>query len=140
MDAYVTLWTGSRDLTDRTAVYAKLDELDAAHPALRIRVGDCPDGLDAFVRKWSMFRWGVEWRQYCRVYAADWARWPRGVAGPKRNELMVSHGADEAHAWWAPPPAENKGTTGCWKLLKAAGIEVVEYGREPAPEQMELPL
>lgn len=42
-------------------------------------------------------------------------------AGPIRNKLMVSKGADICLAY---PIGESKGTRGCIKLAKAAGIPV----------------
>jgi hypothetical protein len=141
--AYVVLFTGSRDLEDRAAVDADLDDLDATHEHLCLRVGDCKTGLDLFVREWAQRRWLAQWRLRCRVYKARWDVFG-DAAGPKRNQRMVNDGADEAHAWFAPPPALNKGTTGCVKLARAAGIKVVEYGRETPTtetyEQETLPL
>jgi hypothetical protein len=140
---YVILYTGSRDLKCRDEVYADLDSTIIAHPDLRIRVGDCRTGLDAFVTAWAKRRWGARWWQYCKVYQADWATY-RKAAGPKRNQRMVDDGAAECRAWYAPPPALNDGTSGCVKLASKAGIPVVPYGhviREtPPPVQEALPL
>lgn len=141
---HVIIATGSRKLVGHLAVWAALDSTLAEHPSLRVRVGDCPEGLDAIVRGWSENTWGAAWRTYCRVYEADWDLWRltgglRG-GGPARNADMVRDGAHACHAWFAPPPALNLGTSGCVKLARAAGIEVVPYGRKPQPVQMELPL
>lgn len=126
----IIICTGSRFLpeTERAAVWRRLDELDA-NADLLIRVGDCRTGLDAFVQAWARRRWMIVWRMRCLVYEADWDRFGK-AAGPKRNAVMVADGADEMHAWFAPPPALNRGTTGCCKLARRAGIPVVEYGRE----------
>lgn len=136
---HVIIATGSRKLVGHLAVWSVLDSIRADHPNLRIRVGDCPEGLDAIVRGWSEKTYGHAWQVYCRVYVADWDLWRltghlRG-GGPGRNSDMVRDGAHECHAWFAPPPALNLGTSGCVKLARKAGIKVVEYGREPHPIQ-----
>lgn len=137
--AYVVLFTGSRDLADCAAVDVDLDDLDATRLNLCLRVGDCPTGLDLFVREWAQRRWLAGWKLRCRVYVARWDLYG-DRAGPFRNERMVSDGADEARAYYAPPPAQNIGTAGCSRLARAAGIKVVEHGHDPRPIQMELPI
>lgn len=127
---WVMLATGSRHLKGHLKIWSDLDAIYAAHPNLRIRVGDCPTGLDAAVRWWASTTWGDRWRLFCMVYDADWDLWRatkgRQGGGPARNTVMVKAGAHECHAWFAPPPAENKGTAGCVKLARAAGIAVRE--------------
>lgn len=127
------LCTGSRDLSDeegRLLVDRTLDDVfREAKTHLHILVGDCRTGADRWVWNWARHREDQEWPVSHEVFVAHWSVLGRS-AGPKRNAAMVAAGADLALAFYAPPPALNRGTSGCVRLARAAGIPVREYGLE----------
>ena len=146
-DAVRLLSTGSRLLTDRQLVWSELDSVAALYAPRRIVLvhGACPDGFDALADAWAVAR-GVE----RELHAADWdscawgcppghRRWKRlgdtahpGMladycpgAGPRRNALMVGLGAEVCVA---APVGWSRGTRGCMRLARAAGIRVRMVG------------
>jgi hypothetical protein len=125
----IVILTGSREYTDRDHVRDVCEQLltDPATP-LRVRVGDCPTGLDLFVRQWCAERLP---RRCWKVFEADWRRFGPRAAGSKRNEAMVDERpkADMCIGFYQPG-AKNAGTHGCTLLAKKAGIEVRRYGYE----------
>jgi hypothetical protein len=124
------LCTGSRVFDEKFVIYDALDSLYMEAKAhLHILVGDCKTGADEHVRYWVEQRERQGWAVTLEVFEAQWLLFkPRRAAGPARNKRMVDAGADRGLAWYAPPPALNKGTRGCVKLARDAGIPVREYG------------
>lgn len=126
--------TGSREFQDRQLVWRVLDDLyEASYPnnGILLRHGACPTGADKHADDWARERLiGPYWGSNVVVVRHP-ANWSHGNgAGMARNAEMVKAGADLVVAFYAPPPARNKGTAGCVKLARRAGIEVREYGRE----------
>ena len=123
--------TGSRDFADRDLVRSILNELYHIHDGLIVVHGCCPTGADRFADDWALDRQHSSDYWMCNVtvtrYAADWTR--GNGAGMVRNAEMVKAGADLVVAFFQPGAA-NKGTSGCVKLARRAGIGVREYGRE----------
>lgn len=127
--------TGSRDFAHRSLLHALLNNESRANPGpypIAVLVGDCPTGADAYARGWCA-RHGAE--ADLTVFRADWALWRatggREGGGPARNAEMVASEpkADRCLAFFAPPPALNRGTSGCVALARDAGIEVLEFCR-----------
>lgn len=120
--SYTIVCTGGRDYRGESQVGLFLDLLLDHHGKdLRVRVGDCPTGLDAFVRAWCMRALSPgTWR----VYNADWER-HGNAAGPIRNEEMFEDGlsptdhsaVDLCVAW-----PGGKGTADC--VLRAGDWDV----------------
>jgi hypothetical protein len=78
--------------------------------------GGCPTGIDALADDWA-----VGWFMNIEVYPAQWKVFGK-AAGPKRNELMASHGADLCVAF---PLGESRGTRHMMRAAEAAGIKVI---------------
>lgn len=121
-DFRVVIFTGARRSTRRlrTAaireVRAEQDLAIAAGKRLFVAVGDCPTGLDGYIRAWCARNLP---KSGWIVYRADWAR--NGHAGgPIRNRDMC-RAHPEAEAVVAFPASwdreESKGT---WDCLDAA--------------------
>lgn len=108
------LITGSRDWTDKQAIYDFLCE----HGPGVIVHGACPKGgadliAHQFATAWG---WSVEpWR-------AKWDKYGKG-AGPRRNQAMVDSGAELCGAFRI---GLTGGTADCVRRVKAAGIPLVE--------------
>jgi hypothetical protein len=124
----IVIVTGSRDFAHRDIVRAQLDiaKRDLGTPIV-LRVGDCPSGADLFARAWGGEQPGPG---LIEVFEAD--RKALGVyAGPERNARMVGAEPPAARclAFYAPPPALNRSTSGCVALARDAGIEVREFCR-----------
>lgn len=124
--------TGSRDFADRDIVRRVLDELyDEAYPNSGVILlhGACPTGADKHAADWARDRHaGPYWASNVMVFPFP-ANWDHGRgAGMARNAEMVKAGADVVLAFYQPG-AGNKGTAGCVKLARRAGIPVREYGR-----------
>ena len=120
--------TGSRDFSGRALVWFVLNDLHRQVGALIVVHGACPTGADKYADEWARIAVGTGMNVLVDRYPANWDH-GRG-AGMARNAEMVKAGADLVVAFFAPPPATNKGTAGCAKLARRAGIEVREYGRE----------
>lgn len=131
------LVTGSRNWTDRTAVFTSLaiqavatDELVVVHGGAK-----GADALaDMFARRHPRARaevhpadWDRECDGECKHYER---RRPDGrlycpVAGVVRNQKMVDLGADICLAF---PLGESKGTRDCMRRAAKAGIQVSNMG------------
>lgn len=76
--------TGGRDhivtRDEAAALVRLLNKLEAD----LVLVGDCPTGVDAWVRTWC----AGEEELPCKVFKAEWELYGKG-AGPRRNALMV---------------------------------------------------
>ena len=115
------LVTGSRDWTDRDAVFVailrQIIGMDRRH--ITIVHGACPTGADAFAAELADWNGIREER-----HPADWKA--RGkAAGPIRNQAMVDAGADICLAF---PLDSSRGTRDCMRRAEAAGIPVVDCG------------
>lgn len=110
--------TGGRGFMDWRAVHKLLYELLYDHgDKLRIAVGDCPSGVDAWVAQWLAKHPSVSHK----VYKADWYRYgPK--AGPFRNREMIE--TEKPKAVFAFPGG--KGTENCKAIAKAKKISVVD--------------
>lgn len=108
------LITGSRKWSNKEALYAALkahtEHLDPSH--VTIVHGDCPTGADALADKYAR-----EQGFHVEKYPADWSK--GRSAGPMRNKLMVSKGADVCLAF---PLGSSPGTRGCMRFANEAGI------------------
>lgn len=129
-------FTGSRDFTGEPLVRATLDRLHAAADGgpFRVRVGDCPSGLDRMVRSWCL---GNLPRRCWREFHSDWALYGR-AAGPMRNMAMVvaEPTADRLLAFWGATDL-NRGTRNCVASAMAIGLPVEHVTPDPDPEATE---
>lgn len=109
--------TGSRNWVDREAIYsamiAQWDKVGRGEITLIHGMGKGADTLAASVA--YELGWTVE------PYPADWDQHGR-AAGPIRNELMVSKGADVCLAFLLPG---SKGTIDCMRRCKIRRIPVI---------------
>lgn len=115
------LVTGSREWSDRQAIYNILVGYTNGAQGEQITLvhGDCPTGADAIANDVAeLLGWTIE------KHPADWALHGK-AAGPKRNQEMVDLGADVVLAF---PLGLSKGTRGCMKMARKAGLLVVNYG------------
>ncbi|WP_329114529.1 SLOG family protein [Streptomyces sp. NBC_01353] len=138
---YRVLVTGSRDWADAGLVWSALnnvrDEAYAASRQLIVVHGACPSGADADAAHWAEI--GSQFVTWIQVEAhpakghptQDFGPWPG--AGPRRNQYMVSLGADVALAFIGPctsprcrrpGPHLSHGASGCADLAEKAGIPV----------------
>jgi hypothetical protein len=112
------LVTGSRNWTDRAAVAQALSSYCGLIDDVIVVHGDAR-GADSWAdavareRGWIVERHPAEWDLYGKS------------AGHRRNAHMVSLGADVCLAF---PLGESRGTRGCMKLAKIAGIPVINCG------------
>lgn len=112
------LCTGGRDYADSNTVLRLFDQVNPGH----VFVGDCPTGLDKFVRDWCELR-GVE----CSVFRADWTNHGR-AAGPKRNiEMVIAALAEGCRVAFAFPGGA--GTHHCAATASGKGLIVLEVQR-----------
>jgi hypothetical protein len=138
---------GSRDFTDSLLIRTVLDELHTG--PMQLVHGACPTGADFLAQQWADVREGSGPRITVFRFVADWRRWGKH-AGPHRNKQMIQSGADLCLAFYLPvapgvdPLSVNRGTRGCVKLARDAGIPVRPYGLEnqetPDYEQETLPI
>lgn len=120
------LITGSRDWpmeyegreVIRNAILDLANEYPIDWDEVTIVHGHCPTGADAIANSiGKMYGLKVE------RHPADWERFGK-YAGPKRNKEMVDLGADVCLAF---PIGASRGTRGCMKLAKDAGIPVKDF-------------
>lgn len=114
------LFTGSREHTDIGFIKRHLTPY--WRPRITLVHGDC-DGADKLVD--ALWRsWGGLTEPH-PVKQEHWDFYGR-AAGPLRNAYMVELGADKCLAF---PIGRSKGTRGCHRLAKDAGIssEIFEY-------------
>lgn len=121
------LVTGSRNWTDRTAIF---DALVGYLGAIQFPVvgqavlvsGSCPTGADRIAEEiWEDFLgYPVE------RHPADWDAHGK-AAGPRRNQQMVDLGADVCLAF---PLPDSRGTKHCMAAAERAGIPVQVFTPE----------
>lgn len=113
------LVTGSRDWTDRGAVWGALTIAwrDAGQP-LTVVQGGCPTGADLHAREWAAEHAfaGHELEEH----PADWRCHGR-VAGPIRNHAMVMTGAWRVLAFILDG---SRGASGCADFADHVGLDV----------------
>lgn len=94
------------------------DMIEPLMPDLQIRVGDCPTGVDRYVREECVKR-----KIPVSVFVADW-RIHGTRAGPMRNRLMLLG----SHALFALPcllhEGQSKGTRNAIEEAESLGIPV----------------
>lgn len=114
------LVTGGRKYPFRGRVFQVLDKLHSEAGIDAIIEGGHWEGADKFAREWARAN-GME----PETYKADW----NGLgdkAGPIRNGEMVREGRPDVCLGFPTPGEKNKGTRGCMKLARDAGVEVIE--------------
>lgn len=143
-DDYRVLVTGSRDLTDSHLVHEQLGHALLTAVATRRRMvvvhGACPRGADKFAHAWAKRKQRdglpveVEAHPAKNHPTQDFGPWPG--CGPKRNNYMVSLGADLCLAFIGLCTSDrcvqasahgSHGSSGCLAAAKAAGIRVVRW-------------
>jgi hypothetical protein len=126
--AYRVLVTGSRDWGDQGLLGFVLASVAGSRlPDVTLVHGDCPTGADALADDWATQR-GLKPERH----PADWGRHGR-AAGPIRNALMVSLGADVCLAFIKNA---SRGAIGCADLAEAAGIRTLRYREGQAPARI----
>lgn len=120
------LITGSREWPKvyqrivSVTLLAELDYVRRMSMALTIVHGACPTGVDKFADEWCyMNRESVEIERH----PADWNLLGKS-AGFKRNEHMVSLGADKCLAFIFN---KSRGASHCADKAEAAGIKVIRF-------------
>jgi hypothetical protein len=141
----IVTFSGWRYFSNRRFIEQELERFDFEHASrpiiekLIVRVGDCPTGVDKFIREWGGW-------QYCSflaggkpiVYQADWDRYGM-QAGPIRNINMLKgqHPEDTqelAHELIAYPEPDKpimfpgSGTWGCVSSAFTLGVTVTLPG------------
>lgn len=119
------LITGSRDWTNKQAVEDAILDLANWYPFqwedVVIVHGQCPTGADKIADDFA---------KECGIttdpHPADWDAFGK-YAGPKRNKEMVDLGADVVLAF---PKGASRGTRGCMKFAREAGLTVKNCGEE----------
>lgn len=114
------LVTGSRIFGRRAFLEEQLEltALDLGFTGLVVVHGDCPSGADRFAHLWVKKNAVNGVTEEC--HPAQWGQFGQ-KAGPIRNRAMVDLGADRVLAF---PLKESKGTWGCIKLARDAGLDV----------------
>ncbi|GGM75965.1 hypothetical protein GCM10012275_53360 [Longimycelium tulufanense] len=117
------LVTGSRDWMDQPFIEYILATWRRHYPDAVLVHGDCR-GADRMAGEiWS--HWGLP----VEAHPADWGTHGH-AAGPRRNQRMVTLGADICLAFLTP---SSRGTRHCAQLAEAAGIPVYRYVPEESP-------
>jgi hypothetical protein len=114
------LVTGGRSYPYRARVFQVLDKLHAEAGIDAVIEGGHWDGADKWAREWAQ-----EHGMQPETYAADW----NGLghkAGPIRNAEMVTESRPDLCLGFPTPGEKNKGTRGCMKLARDAGVETIE--------------
>lgn len=112
-------FTGGRDYAPVSEDAAELTRLvQRLEPSL-ILVGDCPTGVDPWVKCWA-----EAGDMPCQVFEADWRAYGK-AAGPIRNQSMI----DLAQALVTFPGG--KGTANCVAAARKSQIQIYEMGRKP---------
>ena len=134
----IAVFTGTRQGTPRgvTAVHLKLEDLRRSFGAeLSVFVGDCPTGIDRYVRS-VCADLGIDYA----TFNANWA-YSKKRAGPKRNTFMVHVAANLRIAggqvevfYYAPPGVKCSGTRNC--VVSAKFSKLTCY---PLGDSVELP-
>lgn len=95
----IVIVTGSRNWVDPARIYRELDALYFASPAtdpFTLKHGGHPRGADAHAAAWAERTRAKGWvvgEEAFPVTPEDWNRYGPG-AGPRRNGIMVTSGAD----------------------------------------------
>lgn len=76
------IFTGGRDYKNQSKVFDIMNQFISHLDT--VVVGDCPTGLDQFVRDWIAMTNHFNYK----IYVADWDKFGRS-AGPKRNKKMI---------------------------------------------------
>lgn len=129
--------TGSRDWTDRDAIYEALNGLYREYGPFVLVHGACSTGADAMAHDWYVLASRLVPITEER-FKASWETRGR-AAGPERNERMVKAGGQLLLAFLGPctrehctepKPHDSHGTAGCADLAREAGIEIKEIRHE----------
>jgi hypothetical protein len=127
--------SGSRDWTDREAIYGALDKLAgvARYSAERIAVvHGCAKGADVLADEWCRERRAADWPVDVERFPADWSN-GKG-AGPRRNRVMLRPGADAVLVFLLPCSQKgckrtdvhgSHGATDCGEHAESLGIPTV---------------
>jgi hypothetical protein len=111
----IVIVCGSRDWSDRLAVFGDLDWLLKRSEALEIAHGACSKGADQIAAEWCVLRGVVQ-----RRYPANWLR--GRSAGMQRSRIMATQsGARHCLAYW---DGRSPGTLHMIQLATQAGIHV----------------
>jgi len=110
----IIVCSGGRDHKNRDLINKVLNGLNP----VGVIVGDCPTGVDLFVREWC-----VENKVTHTVFKAYWNQLGLS-AGPARNKKMVMFGKSLGAVLIAFKG--NKGTKDCSMQAKAIGMIVLE--------------
>lgn len=124
------LITGSRTWDNAAFIHAELDHVAAEarrQQAALVVVHGGARGADAIAGNWVRERRTQGWPVTAEVHPADWDRHGKS-AGHRRNELMVSLGADVCLAFIRD---DSPGATGCARAAHAAGIRTVRVQYRP---------
>lgn len=119
---------GSRDYTDRDAIWIALDTLHATHGISVIIEGEA-QGADTLAAQWWQVLGAAEGVLIER-YPADWLRYGR-AAEPIRNNQMLREGRpDIVLAFPSCPLSQSRGTTNMVEQARKAGVRVVVHGTD----------
>jgi hypothetical protein len=116
--------SGSRDWTDYSFVHGRLQMLRGNE---HVRVGDCPTGVDRFVKK-ACRGIGIP----CEVFEADWKTHGK-AAGPIRNEAMFVDPEDRILHFIAFWIGNSAGTRDAVRRAWKHDIPWIEIHRRPTP-------
>lgn len=139
LQIYSEVITGSRQWDCQQAIWSHLNDTHARCVTARIQyfvnVGDCPTGVDLFVREW-LDQWGleddsVEWV----VYYADWVRNGR-AAGPIRNRQMIKNAVPDMVTGFLQLGAGNRGTLNCLSQAEELGFKTSRHWSNEVAEEM----
>jgi hypothetical protein len=108
-------------------VYRALWTVLEEHGPFTLVHGDCATGADHDARHWFQVAGKFQGCDEQR-FPASWEAYGR-AAGPMRNRRMVAVGAHLVLAFLTP---SSVGTRHTVSLARAAGIPVIEYGKEAA--------
>lgn len=122
--AHRVLVTESRNWEDHAVVWEKLDwEANRAWQSglpMVVVHGACPTGADHWAEQWVQQRKLTGWPVSSEPHPANWSALG-SKAGPKRNNHMVSLGADVVLVFILD---ESKGASGCLKAARTAKLLV----------------
>lgn len=110
----IIICTGGRDNLDTVLVDRVLDTLNPKG----VIVGDCPTGIDLFVRAYCRYK-NINFT----IFEANWNKYGLS-AGPVRNKEMIKFGLPLGAILIAFKGG--KGTMDCIKQAKAANMLVLE--------------
>jgi len=109
---------GGRDFTDRDALFAALDKIDAElpRPGITCIISGCARGADSLALQWSK-----KWDLVCRFFPADWKR-HGSAAGPIRNQEMLERGKPDLVIAFPG----GRGTADMVRRARAVNVRVIE--------------